>query len=302
MDVGLSDTIAAVSATPWRFLLVLPLGIVALAAYGYWQGTPQDIVNAVGRGDRSAVTAALARDPALVHTKVYPQAYERASERRAYEARFGRSPWEGRYLIHNAIGLAEAVPMLETLTAAGADLSVRLKGRTLLHLAASAGNLEVATWLLEGGADVHAVNDCEAGCEQRGQTPLHDAQAFRDSEMSELLLAHGARVDAPSVNGRSPLHVAGDGSRLSGAFVLCRHGADPAQKDRSGKTPYDLARSPASSRDPNRVRPEDEAQLVQWLKPDGGCQQVAAAARSTGAPVSEDDARKVYAQTVTVSR
>jgi hypothetical protein len=166
-----------VSANPWRFVLAIPLGIVALAAYGYWQGTPQDIVNAVRRGDLSAVTAALARDPALVHTKVYPQAFERASDRQKFAVTFGGSPWEGRYLIHEASRLAEAVPMLETLTAAGADLSVRLHSRTLLHLAARAGDLEVATWLLERGADGHAVNDCEAGCEQRGQTPLTSATA-----------------------------------------------------------------------------------------------------------------------------
>jgi hypothetical protein len=291
-----------VSAAPWKFLLAIPFGIVALAAYGYWQGTPQDIVNAVRRSDVPAVTAALARDPALVHTKVYPQAFERASERQKYAASFGGSPWQGRYLIHDAIQLVEAVPMLETLTAAGADLSVRLQGRTLLHLAASNGDLDVATWLLGRGADVHAVNDCDAGCEQRGETPLHDAQAFREEEMSELLLARGARLEALSANGRSPLHVAADRGLLSGAFVLCRHGADPARKDASGKTPYDLARSPAIPRDPNNVRPEDEAQLVQWLKTDGGCTKVAATARSTGAPVSEDDARKIYAQTVNVSR
>ena len=285
-----------------RFLLLIPLGIVALAAYGYWEGTPQDIVNAVNRSDVTAVTAALARDPTLVHTKVYPQAFERVSERQEFETKFGDSPWGGRYLIHAALGLVEAVPMLEALVAAGADLRVRLNGRTLLHLAARAGDLEVATWLLDRGADVHAVNDCAPACEERGQTPLHDAQAFRDDPMSELLLARGARVDALDANGRSPLHVAGDGARLSGAFVLCRHGADPVRKDASGKTPYDLAQPRAQPRDPNLVRPEDETQLVQWLKPEGGCAKVASAARAAGAPVSEDDAREVYAETVTVTR
>jgi ankyrin repeat protein len=186
--------------------------------------------------------------------------------------------------------------------AGGADLTVRLNGRTLLHLAARDGDVEAATWLLERGADVHAVNDCALGCEERGETPLHDAQAFRDDQMSELLLARGARVDALDANGRSPLHVAGDGGRLGGAFVLCRYGADPLRKDASGMTPYELAQPQAQPRDPNRVRPEDEAQLVQWLKPEGGCAKVAGAARAAGAPVSEDDARNVFAETLTVTR
>ena len=285
-----------------RVLLSIPVGLVALAAYGYWQGTPEDLVNAVNRGDLSAVTAALARDPARVHTKVYPQGLESASEQHRYRLSTGREPWGGRYLIHNAIFNTEKpVTMLETLAAAGADLMVRLQGRTLLHLAASEGDLEVASWLLKRGADIHAVNDCDAGCEERGQTPLHDAQHFRGDEMSELLLAHGALVDALSANGRSPLHVAGDAGRLSIAFLLCRYGADPALRDGSGKTPHDLAQSPTRPRDSD-VRPEDEAQLVQWLKPDGGCKQVAATARSTGAPVSDDEARTVYARTVNVSR
>ena len=285
-----------------RVLLAIPLGIVALAAYGYWQGTPEDLVDAVNRGDLSAVTAALARDPASVHTKVYPQGLESASEQQRYRLATGLEPWGGRYLIHNALfNTEEPIAMLETLAGAGADLTVRLHGRTLLHLAAREGDLDVATWLLKRGADVHAVNDCDAGCEERGQTPLHDAQHFRGDEMSELLLARGALVDALSAKGRSPLHVAGDAGRLSIAFLLCRYGADPALQDGSGKTPYDLARSPTRPRDAD-VRPEDEAQLVQWLKPDGGCKQVAVTARSTGGPVSDAEARAVYARTVTVGR
>jgi hypothetical protein len=97
------------------------------------------------------------------------------------------------------------------------------------------------------------------------------------------------------------LHVAADAGRLSTAFVLCRYGADPALRDGSGKTPHDLAQSPTRPRDAH-VRPEDETQLVQWLKPDGGCKQVAAIARTTGAPVSGEEARTVYARTVTVTR
>jgi len=68
---------------------LLVLGIVSAAGYGYWQGTPQDVVNAVRSGNVAALTAAFARDPALVHTKVYPQAFERQSQRRDFESRFG---------------------------------------------------------------------------------------------------------------------------------------------------------------------------------------------------------------------
>jgi ankyrin repeat protein len=287
-----------VSARWPRLLLLIPLGIVAIAAYGLWQGTPQDVVGAVRRGDVPAVSAAIARDPAAVHIKVYPQAFQRVAERRSFEARFGRSPWEGRYLIHDAVEFAGSVPLLDAL--AGADLAVRLNGATLLHLAARKGDLEVATWLLGRGADVHAANDCTDGCAERGQTPLHDGLAFRDDKMSELLLGRGARVDALRANGQSPLHLAGATGRLTGAFVLCRHGADPARLDAAGKTPYDLAQVMAPPGDAHREVPEGQSQLLQWLKPEGGCATVAATARSTGTPVSDDDARAVFAKTVIV--
>ena len=96
---------------------------------------------------------------------------------------------------------------------------------------------------------------------------MHDAQAFRDDRDERV--APGARCPRGRAQRQrpEPLHVAGDGGRLTGAFVLCRYGADPARKDASGKTPYDLARSPTIPRDPNRMRPEDDAHLVEWLKP-----------------------------------
>lgn len=190
------------------------------------------MVNAVRRGDLKAVTAEIARDPASVHARVYPQAYERVSQQRDYQARYGRSPWEGRYLIHDAAARGD-LPILETLAAAGADLTVRLDGRSLLHLAAREGNLQVAAWLLERGA-----------------------------------------------------------------FVLCRYGADPTRLDVAGKTPYDMSRMPTRKRDPQRARTDEEAMLTAWLRPNDGCAIVAATVRATGSPVSDDDARKVFAETV----
>lgn len=277
----------------------VPLAILGLGAYGFWQGTSQDIVDAVRAGDVGAVKRALAREPAAVHTKVYAQALERQSERRKYELRTGNSPWEGRYLIHDAVArVVDPQPMLDALADAGADLAVRLNGRTLLHLAAHAGNLEVATWLLDHGADVHAANDC-VSCDDAGQTPLHDALEFRDDEMSALLLDRGAAVGAVAGDGRTALHVAGARKRLGGAFVLCRYGADPAVTDASGQTPYDLARLPAHGSDPGQTPTEAAGQLVRWLQPSGGCASVAASARAAGAPVSDDDARKVFSETVT---
>jgi hypothetical protein len=271
---------------------------VGLGVYGFFEGGPEtDIVYATRAGNLAKVKRLLERSPALVKVKVYPQAYERASQRLEYETRHSRSPWEGKFLIHEAAanGGNNALPLLDMLAAAGADLRVRRNGRTLLHDAAHEGTLEVATWLIDRGADVNAVNDCGDNCVELGWTPLHDAQ-YRSSAMSELLLARGADIDKTSANGRTALHVAAAIGDLNGAFVLCRYGADPARKDAAGNTPYDLALKPTPPPTGWRKPPDDPTDLPDWLKVNRGCAKVAAQARRTGAPVPEDDARLVFSE------
>lgn len=278
------------------FLLVA----TALAASGCNPFAP-DPISAVRTGNADALKAALASDPTLVHTKVYPQAYERPSQQAEYLRRHGRSAWEGRYLIHDAVGRGvDPLPVLDVLAAAGADLKVRLKGRTLLHIAAADGNLEVAGWLIAKGADINATNDCSDQCAERGTTPLHEALTFRDAEMTALLLSRGATVDVSGANGWTALHLAADKGKLSGAFVLCRHGADPARTDAAGKTVHDVAR--ASWERHVATRTKDFDMLVQWVEPGGGCEFVAQAARESGKPVSDEDARTVFTATVPAAR
>ncbi|MES2582125.1 MAG: ankyrin repeat domain-containing protein [Pseudomonadota bacterium] len=281
-------------------LRAVPLGILALAAYGFWQGTPQDVVGAVRAGNVERLTAALERDPANVHTKVYAQAYESLKSRSDYVSRNGRDPWEGRYLIHDAVQVTfHAPPILDVLAAGGADLKVRLKGETLLHLAAAKGDIEVATWLLDHGADVHAVNDCTDGCAERGYTPLHSGLEFRDMEMTVLLLARGARLEATGADGRTAMHKAAIRGKLSGAFVLARHGADLARTDAAGKTPFDLSgvRLPGSE-----ITDAELAKLKQWFAPGGPFATVSGIARKSGTPMREDDAREVFAKLDTTPR
>jgi len=276
------------------------LGILAVAAFGFWQGTPQDVVAAVRRGDVEGLKSALARDPANVHTKVYAQAYERLRSRSDYISRTGRDPWEGRYIIHDAVEFtSNTLPILDALAAGGADLQVRLKGETLLHLAAAIGNIEVATWLLDNGANVNSVNNCADGCAELGYTPLHSGLEFRDDEMTVLLLARGARLEATGADGRTAMSKAALRGKLSGAFVLARHGADLTRADGAGMTPFDLARvavSGAVSAD------ADFAKFKQWFAPDGPFATVSAMVRASGEPMSEDDARDVLAKFDTTLR
>jgi len=268
------------------------LSIVGVGLYGFIEGVPgRDIVDAVRAGDLPKVKRLLERDPALANAKVYPQAVERADQRRDYETRTGESAWKGRYVIHEAADAsAERLPVLEALVAAGARLDVHLEGRTLLHDAASRGNAAVAAWLIDRGADVNAANDCKDGCAESGWRPVHYALRIRPEELLTLLVSRGASIDATAAGGRTALHVAAASGGLGSAFDLCRHGADPSRKDAKGNTPHDLA---VKSTPPGDAT-DDPSALPEWLKTGGGCAEVSARARQGGSPVSEDDARVVY--------
>ena len=91
-----------------------------------------------------------------------------------------------------ALGPSDAAgACARALLAAGADARERAAladAFTALHVAADAGALEVATALLEAGADADATD-------AHGGTPLHAAAAAGDMVMTELLMRH-AKPDA----------------------------------------------------------------------------------------------------------
>lgn len=136
-----------------------------------------------------------------------------------------------------------------------------------LHFAAQAGDLTEMRRLLDGGADVNALDRNGntalkyASAEPRpeamrlliqhgaavnladnyGFTPLHCAagHGFYDEalEMVELLISHGADVNGRSrVLGFVPLHEA-RGTEIIDA--LLRHGADPRICNDAGQTPLE---------------------------------------------------------------
>jgi ankyrin repeat protein len=76
-------------------------------------------------------------------------------------------------------------------------------GWTPLHLAAFFGHEEAARFLLDAGADVHAVS-------RNGltNTPLHAATAGKHEEVAMLLLENGAKTDAVDAGGYTPLQIA----------------------------------------------------------------------------------------------
>ena len=110
-----------------------------------------------------------------------------------------------------------------------------------LHLAAFFGHAEAAEALLERGADPSAVSRHEFV----KVTPLHSAVASEGAEnvrTVEVLLAHGAPVNAGVEGGHTPLHSAAVNGNVAIVGLLLAHGADPNAANDDGKTPLDLAR------------------------------------------------------------
>ncbi len=136
-------------------------------------------------------------------------------------------------------------------------------GNTLLHVAASMGDVELVELLLENGANPNAKNEY-------GETPLHRAT---NAEVAKKLIRYGSYVNEKDRDGRTPLHYAAyhgridvvetllendaliitdkDGQtplhlallekRTQVAKLLLKYGADPNVKNKNGETPLHLA-------------------------------------------------------------
>ena len=101
--------------------------------------------------------------------------------------------------------------------------------RTPLGRAAEKGQLRVADYLLNNGADVNV----PVG----NSTPLSIAARNGHKKMVELLLARGAAVDAVDSERRTPLHVAVSRNYPAVMEALLAAKADPNAKDNNDNTP-----------------------------------------------------------------
>ena len=109
-------------------------------------------------------------------------------------------------------------------------------GMTALHWAARRGDTDIASILLEAGADVRAVTRLGS------YTPLHLAAQEGSEGVVRALLARDADAGAVTTTGAVPLHFAAASGNEVAIALLLERGADPnAREPQWGQTPLMFA-------------------------------------------------------------
>lgn len=112
---------------------------------------------------------------------------------------------------------------------------------TPLHTAAEEGFLDIVELLIDAGAKVDTEMYCSSS-QFGGNTQLFLAALRGHTAICELLLQHGADVNAKCNEGFRPAHVAAIHGHLETLKTLKNHGADLSAKSVWGKTAEDMAK------------------------------------------------------------
>jgi truncated hemoglobin YjbI len=140
----------------------------------------------------------------------------------------------GQTLLHDAAMAGEA-ELAEVLIRSGADPDAKeAEGHTPLYRAVTG---DVARVLLAAGATVDVASGPTRG------TALHQAARRGCVSVAQALLDHGAAIEARDAKGETPLRRAVNCRQVQIVRLLVRHGADPHAADRRGVTPTDAART-----------------------------------------------------------
>jgi len=137
------------------------------------------------------------------------------------------------------------ISAIQDILASGEGVNTQAtNGWTPLHYAALAGHLDVATYLLDHGADANA------GSEKCRLTPLFSAVTARNpsaaTAMTDLLLQRGADPNATIPGGETPLILAAARGRADIVELLLDAGAFVNARGDEGKTPLHNAAATTS--------------------------------------------------------
>ncbi len=126
----------------------------------------------------------------------------------------------------------------EYLIQLGANLNTQADGWTPLHIAIRYNNLEIAQLLIDRKANIHAKNDW-------GQTPFHIALREGNLKVVKILKEKGADMNAVDNFKNTAFSIASIIENLEVRLEINKYliesGADLNVKDMFGRTPLDLA-------------------------------------------------------------
>ncbi|KAL6637602.1 hypothetical protein ACP70R_025174 [Stipagrostis hirtigluma subsp. patula] len=139
--------------------------------------------------------------------------------------------FDGMGLIHVAVHLGKLEVCRYFVEELGFDVDCAAigGGSTPLGCAALFGEVAIARYLLDHGADPNKTDDS-------GSVPLHLAAKNGNEEMIRLLLSRGARVDIAISHG-TPLHIAASYGLTGAMKILLEHHADPNNVSEVSGTP-----------------------------------------------------------------
>ena len=78
--------------------------------------------------------------------------------------------------------------------------------------------------------------------DEYGNSHLHIAAFYGNTEIAEILLKHNAPLDLPNNNGNSPLHIAAMFGEIEMTEILLKNNAPLEMKNNAGKTPSQVAK------------------------------------------------------------
>ncbi|KAF3692142.1 B-cell lymphoma 3 protein [Channa argus] len=110
-------------------------------------------------------------------------------------------------------------------------------GFTPLHLAVLRGHKDLARMLLDGGADINAMDI------KSGQTPLMHAVESNNPDMVHFLIENGCDVNSQSYSGNTSLHSACGRGQVDTVRLLLKSGADSSLKNYHNDTPVMVAKN-----------------------------------------------------------
>ena len=102
-----------------------------------------------------------------------------------------------------------------------------------------------------------------------GRGPLHHAAAGGNAELCTFLVEKGADVHAVDGTGQTSLHCACNGAHLDASALLVEFGAEMNPKDEKGRTPLDLATAAAATTataTEEGEEAEEAEELCEWLR------------------------------------